>query len=145
MLYFPRNYGIANHTDTMRIRDHHRPVEKARVLHPCCAGHLAVAIFSKPGGENRIFGFFSARQNGGNSGSNGPFAHFQDAVPGNQSGMSDLNALYICDGINRSGSAVKRNFQIACARLGLWRSENCKKHNGNPRSQVKFQHQSPPE
>src|SRR5690348_16466675 len=60
VFYLPCDYGVADHADAVRIRDHHWAVEKAGIFYPGCARHLAVAIFSKPGGENGIFGFFSA-------------------------------------------------------------------------------------
>ncbi len=70
--------GIAHDADAVRIGDHHGPVEKARLLDPGGAGHLAIAVLREPGGEDRIGDRVrTARQDGRDAGAHGPAPDFQ--------------------------------------------------------------------
>src|SRR5207245_7826783 len=62
MFHFPRNHGIADDADAMRVGDHYRSIEKAGVFHPRCAGHLAVAVFREPRCEDSASRPFSDRK-----------------------------------------------------------------------------------
>ncbi len=109
----------------MRVGDHHRPVEKARILEPGGAGHLAIAVEREPSGEDGIVVCFAAGKNGGDSGAHRAFADYELALARDERGVSDFNAFDVGDGVVRAGSAVEGNSQTARARLGLGQSGNC--------------------
>ena len=50
----PVDRGIANHADAMGVREEDRALEESGLADPGRAGHLAVAVQRKPGGEHRI-------------------------------------------------------------------------------------------
>ena len=77
----PGDNGIAHHAHAMRVRDHHRALEKARVLKPGRAGHLAIAIQGKPSAENRILRIFPPGKNGSHPRAHRPDAHLQGPLP----------------------------------------------------------------
>src|SRR5881628_4258146 len=56
LLDLPGNYGITHYADAVRVGDHHGTVEEARFFDPGCAGHLAIAVFGKPSGEDTVGG-----------------------------------------------------------------------------------------
>src|SRR5215471_18955618 len=60
---------------------------------------------------------FLPRKNCGDTGSDRAFANLEFSFTGNQSGVANKNSRDIGDGVAGTGSAVKRNAEIASARL----------------------------
>ena len=119
MLYAPCNHSVTHYSDTVCVGDHNRAVQETGLLHPCSAGHLAVAVQGEPSGEDGIFGILAARQDGSHAGTHGADTYFQRPVAGNQGCMADLHSLHVCDGVQRARRTVKRDAQIARPRFGL--------------------------
>ena len=117
LLNAPGNHRVAHHADTVRICDHHRAIQESGILHPGCSGHLAIAIEREPGGEDLVRKIRSARQNGGDSGAHRTHSDLQLAFSGDQRRVTNLHALHIRDGIQRSGRSIEGNPQIAGARF----------------------------
>ena len=114
----PLNYGIAHHTDAVRVGDHHRAFEKSGLFHPGRAGHFAVAVLGEPAGKNGIaHGFLAARQNCGDAGADRSLADLQFSFTGDERGVANGYAGHVGDGVERTGRAVKGNAEIASARL----------------------------
>ena len=118
MGHAPLNDGITHHANAMRIRDHHRPFEKARFFHPGRAGHFAIAVERPPPGEDRIaHGIFSARKNRGDAGAHRTFSDLQLPFPKDERRVADGYSRNIGDGVERSRGAVEGNAKVAGARL----------------------------
>ena len=124
VLDLPGDDGIADDADAVRVRDHDRAIEKAGVFHPGGAGHFAVAVEGEPSGEDGVVGSLAARMNGGHSGAHRAFADFQFAAPEDESGVADLDAFNVGDGVVGAGSAVEGDTEIAGAGLGLRKSDD---------------------
>jgi len=71
----------------------------------------------EPAGENGVIEISAAREDSGDSGADRAFADFQFSIAGNQRGVTDENAGNVGDGIERAGSAVKRNSEVARPRF----------------------------
>jgi hypothetical protein len=105
-------------TDAVCVGDHNRTFEETRLFNPGGTGHLTVAVLRKPAGKYGIVhGIFSARKNGGNSGANRTFSDLQLPFSGDERGVTDKDAVDVGDGVEFSGSAIKRNAEIAGAGL----------------------------
>ena len=53
---------VAHDADAVRVRDHHGPLEEARLLDPGGAGHLPVAVERVPGREDRVVALLASRE-----------------------------------------------------------------------------------
>src|SRR5258708_24302 len=81
-LDLPGDDCVSNHSDAVRVGDHHGTIEKSGVVDPGRAGHLSIAVECEPGGEHGVVAGFAARMNGCDSGANGTFANLKFAIPG---------------------------------------------------------------
>src|SRR5205823_8871551 len=103
LLDLPGNYGITHYADAVRVGDHHGTVEEARFFDPGCAGHLAIAVFGKPSGEDTVGGIAATRQDCGYAGAYRSDANFQRALAWGQRGVTDFDALNVGDCVQWAG------------------------------------------
>src|SRR5581483_5623369 len=115
----PGNDRISYGPDAVGVCDHDWAVEKAGVVHPVGAGHFAVAVEAEIAGEDLVLGVLPAWQDRSHPGANWPDTHFEGTAAGNESCVAHLNSGNVGDGIERTGSAIERNAQVAGARLRL--------------------------
>ena len=108
----PAERGVAHHADAAGIRDQDRRLEKARLLHPMRAGHVAVAVEHVVARQtpDRTS---AARQDGGDARADRALAFDELAFAANQRGEADFDAGHVGDGVERSGiRALEGNAQI---------------------------------
>src|ERR1039458_4069527 len=122
----PRDYGVADYAHAMRIRNHDGAIEEAGIFKPGGAGHFTIAIEREPGAEDFVGGGFSAWKNGGDAGADRPFADFEFSFARDECSMTHLDSTNVGDGVVGTGIAIKRNAQIAGARLGLAEGNDCR-------------------
>src|ERR1700722_9233575 len=112
MLQLPSNHLIAHHAHAMRIRDHHRPVQKSRLGNPGRPSHLPISIFGKPPSKHRIHRRLPPRKNSSHSSPHRPFPHLQLSLARNNCPVPNLHTLHIRNRIKRPRCALKRHSQI---------------------------------
>ena len=90
----PFDHGVAHDADAVGVGQHDRAFEKAALLDPGHAGHLAVAVEAEPTGENRMIqrAFLAARQDRGDARADRTDADFQLAFALDQRGEAHLDA-----------------------------------------------------
>ncbi len=108
MLHAPGNHRVAHHAHAVRVRDHHRAIEEARIFDPCGPGHFAVAVEGEPAGKDRILKIVAAGKNGSHTRPDRADTDLQRAATGNESGMPDFDAFYVGDGIERALACRRR-------------------------------------
>ena len=124
----PAERGVAHHADAAGVGDQDRRLEKAGLLHPVRAGHVAVAVQHVVRGEHRIE-LPAARQDRGDAGADRPLPFDELAFAANQRREADLDAGDIGDGVERSGRSrpgtgcrdPARATARSCARAGEMR------------------------
>src|SRR5258708_31955832 len=94
----PLNDSVANDADAVRVGDHYRTFEEARLFDPGRAGHFTIAVERPPAGENGIVHrVFSAREHGGHSRSNRPLAYLKFSFALIKRGVADGDAGNVGD------------------------------------------------
>src|SRR6266536_4868742 len=126
MFHLPGDNSIAYYADTVRIRDHHGSIQEAGVVHPGCAGHLAVAIERKPGREHSIVRCFPPGMDSRHPRPHRTFSRLKLSRARDQCGVANLDPPDVGDGVVWPGFSVKRNAQISAASL-LFRAETGRK------------------
>src|SRR5260370_9707181 len=114
----PLNDRVAHHADAVRIGDHHWAFEKTGFFDPGCAGPFAVAI-ERPRSLNSGIhhGIYATRENGRDASSDRALANITFAFAGDERGVTHSDAGNVGDGVQRAGRAIKRDAEIAGARL----------------------------
>src|ERR1700751_3124838 len=115
----PVDHRVPYHSYAVRVGDHHRAVEKAGLVDPNGASHLAIAILSEPPCEYRIHPGFSARKNCRDTSANRADTDLKLPFAANQSLVADLNPFDVCNRIQRAGRSFKWNAEIASTRSDL--------------------------
>ena len=113
MIRLPPDVGVAHGAHAVRVGDEDGAIDEPGFFHPGSAGHFAVAVLREPAAEGGSVGIPAARPNHRHAGA--------DRIAFNQSGVADLDAGDVGDGVQRARGAVERNAKIASA-LGQRRS-----------------------
>src|SRR5213075_2679668 len=96
-----------------------RTLEKAALLHPRCAGHLAVAVEREPRREHGVEIRLAARMDHGDAGANRALPHHELAAAGDERSVPDLDARDVGDGVERTRRSADGKLEVILARLGL--------------------------
>jgi hypothetical protein len=113
LLDAPGDDGIAHSADAVGAGDRHRTFEKARLLDPVRARHLAVAVEAEDACEHRfVESCATARQDHGNAGAHGMIACSFD-----ESRVADGDGCDVSDRVERAWRAVEGDAECAGARM----------------------------
>jgi hypothetical protein len=108
---------VAHDADAARVGDENRSLDQPALIHPVCAGHVAITVARKVSGEHGVAIVLSPWKDGRDSGAYRPFADDQLALSRDQRLESNFNSRHVSDGIHRPRGPVERHAQIARPRL----------------------------
>jgi hypothetical protein len=118
-LHLPLKNRVAYDANAVRIRDGHGTLEESRLLQPCRAGHLAVAIQREPRTEHGIGVVLATRMDDGDASSHRSLSNDETTAARDERRLTDLHAGNVRDGVERTSRAANWNAEIARPRLRL--------------------------